>query len=1697
MKKTLNSCLKLILTLFLFGVEVCNAKLIDSTLAKQVAKNFYNQNAKSQKEILTLAYIEKLTNNIPLYFIFNINQDDGFVVVAADDASLPILGYSLLGHFIKSNQSPEQQYFMEEYTKQIIYIKTNNLQPSAKIISKWNAYYNNQINFATSTSVSPLLGNLQWAQTTPYNTLCPSNSPTGCVATAMAQIMEKWNYPSHGTGVIPSYTSQTNSYNIPSINLDATTYNWSNMPNQLDNNSSSAQINAIATLMYHCGVSVQMDYTPSTSGSWIVSNDQNGTHSHSAEIAFKTYFNYNISSIIGTERNNFSSSNWIILLKNELDNDRPILYGGWGTIASQPAAHAWVCDGYDANNFFHMNWGWGGAWNNGPNNDGGFWNLDNLYFPNGTGTDNLNLTQQALIGIQPRCDLTIINPQVSSTTVNAGSNVTVYFAEDNSGYSNAAPNYVSFHLSGDDVLTPAQNGDFYLDEYFVNQTLAPQSQTSSLSKQILIPSNTPPGPYYLFFSADGSQIISEGDELNNFATVQINVVSVLGCTSPFITAHPLSKTVTAPAGTSFSIQATGSDNTYQWQVYTGSVWSNINNSTPYSGAYTTTLNISSTSTSMSGYQYRCKVSSACSGSTITSAAAFLTVNPSSAGCNNDYPCSPKVLPITISCINTSCSTIGATPPSPDITFKSCSGIFYQTDRYDDDVWFSITTTSSSPITIKVTPTSNLSNFDPVIGLYSNNCATPTQLPGGCADVYPSGGTEQLVYTPTAGTTYLVRVFGYGPGGAYSGNFDICVTTVGQAAPADLIITDPLFSNNSPCAGDAINVLYNIENIGSSNAGTSSVKYYLSSNNTFSADDVLLGSTSVNSINSGASASYSKNLNIPAGTSAGPWYILIIADANDDISEGSNGEANNLFTNSIQVNNCSGSADLVIHYNSSTPTTITPGALVRVNYTMQNLGTVAASPIHIGIYISADNVFDPHNDEFLNDWVKGSLNANETSTDILNFTVPNCYSCGSFYVFLVIDYDNVVNETNNNNNSDYFPIQITGCTSCTFSVPPTGINFQSAGGSGNFNITTTNCCPWSAIANDNWITLINGSGYGNGVVSYSVAPCNSGGTRTGTITAAGQLHTITQNCIETCNASQSFEWALQAGSTTLSDAAADLAIDASGNLYMTGDIQGSADFGGGIILTTPSVAPDIFVSKHNSSGQIQWAVRYGNTNQDEGTAIAIDNSGNIYVAGNFVNSVTFGSTTLTSNVTNENAAFLLKLNSSGVLLWATKINATDIGSASHLVIDNNNNIFVSGNLNQSEQLFISKYDISGTQLWYNTYGGTGIYVKSIFGIAADNSGNIFICGRYMNTITLGSITLNATYAILDIDGFTAKLDGNGNVIWAQKLTSPGQGQDELRAIAIDDANNIYTVGNVDSTAIIGNITIPLSPGSKEIIIKYDQDGNPLWAKAAVSGYNNNPQAIVKGIDNNMYFCGDFSGTMQIDSFAITSAGGNDAFIIRCDENGKIKWMKGFGGTGDEGARGMVTNSSNDVFVAGGFNGTVTFGNTTLTSAGSEDIYLAKFKQCDPPVVNITYNGNLVLCPEQTLTLSTSYCSTNTYQWQLNNIEIPSANNPTYIASEPGEYRVKVSAFAGCETLSDPTIIASQGTYSFTGTGNWDVASNWANNAIPPSPLPSCYEIIIDPQIDGECILNVIQILSPGAKLTVLPGKKFRVPSIQGN
>jgi hypothetical protein len=304
---------------------------------------------------------------------------------------------------------------MQNTSENIYRALQQNVQADDHIAGLWTAYQQGQKpNTAKSNSVNRLVSTL-WDQenygTPPpylYNLLCPYNSTdqqrclTGCVATAMAQIMKFWNYPVQGTDSFSYADSVSNGYSYdygtPSANFGATIYEWGKMTDTITNNSSASTDSAVDILMYQCAVSVGMDFGDDNqygSGAEAVQNDV-GAGQPCSQYALPNYFKYNPLTIQGVYDSSYTQVAWIALIEGELNAGRPVLYEGND---SAQGGHAWVCDGYDVNDMFHMNWGWSGQ-------DNGYFAVNNLTT---SGNYNPVFNQEALIGIQPLSVTTGLN----------------------------------------------------------------------------------------------------------------------------------------------------------------------------------------------------------------------------------------------------------------------------------------------------------------------------------------------------------------------------------------------------------------------------------------------------------------------------------------------------------------------------------------------------------------------------------------------------------------------------------------------------------------------------------------------------------------------------------------------------------------------------------------------------------------------------------------------------------------------------------------------------------------------------------------------------------------------------------------------------------------------------------------------------------------------------------------------------------------------------------------------------------------------------------------------------------------------------------------------------------------------------------------------------------------------------------------
>jgi len=386
-----------VLLLSALTATVAHGKAVDENTAKLIGCNqLISANAKgvNSPADLTTAYVatsQTAFGVIVDYYVFNIQSGIGFVMISADDNIIPVLAYSTESSFDYEKMAPAAKDWVDGYKNEIAASITTKYPAQEGTAEQWSALMSAtpKRSAAKTTVVAPLVKST-WDQAPGYNNYCPSGTPTGCVATSIAQVMRYWSWPTVGSGY---HTYKPASYATRSADFGNKAYNWSGMP--LTSNNIY-----VAQLMSDVGISVNMNYGTSSSGAYTTLVES--PIINCSEYALRTYFHYKstIHSALrydingGTGLSNIPAATWNTTLKVDLDAARPILYSGHGS----SGGHAWVCDGYDATNKFHFNWGWSGS---GPD---GYYTVDNLNPPVlgvGGGGGNFNTAQSVIMGIQP------------------------------------------------------------------------------------------------------------------------------------------------------------------------------------------------------------------------------------------------------------------------------------------------------------------------------------------------------------------------------------------------------------------------------------------------------------------------------------------------------------------------------------------------------------------------------------------------------------------------------------------------------------------------------------------------------------------------------------------------------------------------------------------------------------------------------------------------------------------------------------------------------------------------------------------------------------------------------------------------------------------------------------------------------------------------------------------------------------------------------------------------------------------------------------------------------------------------------------------------------------------------------------------------------------------------------------------------
>lgn len=488
--------------------------------------------------------------------------------------------------------------------------------------------------------------------------------------------------------------------------------------------------------------------------------------------------------------------------------------------------------------------------------------------------------------------------------------------------------------------------------------------------------------------------------------------------------------------------------------------------------------------------------------------------------------------------------------------------------------------------------------------------------------------------------------------------------------------------------------------------------------------------------------------------------------------------------------------------------------------------------------------------------------------------------------------------------------------------------------------------------------------------------------------------------------QTFHWAKSMGGSNV-DAAYDLAVDVAGNVYATGQFRGTADFdpgAGTLNFTAPGTGgwPDAYVTKMDISGNLVWAKQIGGTTIDQGTAVAVDATGNVYIAGDYNATVDFdpgaGVFNMTSGGGGYQDCFILKLDPNGNFLWAKSFGGTLSDYVGAITINSSNEVLITGSYQNTvdfdpgagvanltsagnTEIYLLKLDASGNYLWAGSIGGTN--TEAAHDIALDASDNIFLTGRFAGTVDFdpgaGTATLASASATHDI--FVCKLSPSGAYSWARKVGAASVDYGE--GIAIDASGNVLVTGFFEGSVnfnFTAGTNILSSSARDAFIMKIDNSGNFLWAKNPQGSPSQTEEgySVDTDTDGNVYYTGRFDGLTDFDpgtgvtSFVPTVY---DGFVCKLDPSGVFLGAYVLAGSSGDASYAIHVDANENIHTCGSYMGTGDFdptsGTTTLTAVASSDIFIHKHNMgClpHPAPSNTTAALNLEICANATTTLS---------------------------------------------------------------------------------------------------------------------------------
>ena len=457
-----------------------------------------------------------------------------------------------------------------------------------------------------------------------------------------------------------------------------------------------------------------------------------------------------------------------------------------------------------------------------------------------------------------------------------------------------------------------------------------------------------------------------------------------------------------------------------------------------------------------------------------------------------------------------------------------------------------------------------------------------------------------------------------------------------------------------------------------------------------------------------------------------------------------------------------------------------------------------------------------------------------------------------------------------------------------------------------------------------------------------------------------------SCYSICTYAQQYTQAYGYG-TNDEEYGLHIRVDDEGNAYSVGGYESTIDFGDGKTLTANGTPPvGLYVAKHNANGEIQWVVN-GGTDEEELFYIDLDTAGNVYVAGSFLGTQTYGGNTFTTMPTESNDNFIMKINKEGTVVWSRHMRGPDHEHIQGLAVSDNGDIYVSGFFdatftyegttltnNGSSDIFVLKFDTDNNFIWGKANGSTGLDWP--WDIDVDENGNLYLAGQFSASFNWDTESVNL---IDNQDMLVVKMNSSdGSVQFAKSFG--GNGADEARGIVADPSNNIYVSGYFTNSIDFGTTTLSSSGTADGFIFKLDGNGNHLWSKA-FGGSASDTRVVAPTLDvhGNVYVGGSFNRDIVADGFTFENSGSRDAFIGKYLKNGDLEKGIIIGGTNIDQLGGIAINDQGKTWITGRFaSKTIAFGATSLSNAGTStpDVFLAEVTGFATGIANLEQSDN---------------------------------------------------------------------------------------------------------------------------------------------